>query len=353
MHPYHQELGESGSAGEQARRRGCEAARRVSRQVIRALVNEMRRHGLEPSTATVVARSLADPARIGGAHARAHAEERRLYREAVEAALRGCGLEVVTLVENTLRAAATKRLGRGTRDLNAALKAFSHKVGTPWRAPEKNAALAAWLALSRSHGRTRDDVPPHQPPRRRECSLQQRHRPRWVPARRQVTSLGPRTSWAGGSARAPDVRRPRSRVGRRQRRRDEARHRGRCESLLPRAHVPIVTIADTPAGRDPSFLDALAVVHCRQTVWGTLVTTAGSGTTASRWRALREAALHSTPAGTRRSVPAGGVVPSDPSSHTRHTAGRPSPCRASLPGLASLQSEIMCLPSKSHCLERI
>jgi hypothetical protein len=168
MHPYHQELGESGSAGEQARRRGCEAARRVSRQVIRALVNEMRRHGLEPSTATVIARSLADPARIGGAHARAHAEERKLYREAVEAALRGCGLEVVTLVENTLRAAATKRLGRGTRDLNAALKAFSHKVGTPWRAPEKNAALAAWLALSRSHGRTRDDAPPHQRPRRRE-----------------------------------------------------------------------------------------------------------------------------------------------------------------------------------------
>jgi hypothetical protein len=148
MHPYHQELRESGAAGEHARRRGCEAARRASHQAIRTFVNEMRRHGLEPSTATVVARSLAEPARIESAHARAHAEERRLYREAVEAALRGCGLEVVTLVENTLRAVASERLGRGPRDLDAALRAFSHKVGTPWRAPEKNATLAAWLALS-------------------------------------------------------------------------------------------------------------------------------------------------------------------------------------------------------------
>jgi len=168
MHPYHQELGESGSAGEQARRRGCEAARRASRQAMRTFVSEMQRHGLGPSTATIVARSLADPARIGSAHARAHAEERKLYREAVEFALRGCGLEVVTLVENTLRAVATERLGRGTGDLDAALKAFSHKVGTPWRAPEKNAALAAWLALSRSQGRTPDQAPPHRRRARRE-----------------------------------------------------------------------------------------------------------------------------------------------------------------------------------------
>jgi hypothetical protein len=34
------------------------------------------------------------------------------------------------------------------------LKAFSHRVGTPWRAPEKQAALAAWLALpARRQGR--------------------------------------------------------------------------------------------------------------------------------------------------------------------------------------------------------
>jgi hypothetical protein len=147
MHPYHQELGANGSAGAQARRRGCAAARRSSGRAISTLVNEMRRHGLEPSRATVVVRTVADPARGAGAHARAHAEERRLYREAVETALRGCRLRVATIVEKRLRAVATERLGRGPQDLAATLKAFSHEVGTPWRAPEKHAALAAWLAL--------------------------------------------------------------------------------------------------------------------------------------------------------------------------------------------------------------
>jgi hypothetical protein len=148
MHPYHQELGDRSSEGKRARQRGCAAARTASSRALRRLVSEMRRHGLEPSRATVVASSLADPARAGGAHARAHAEERRLYREAAEAALRGCGLHVVTIGENAVGALALERLGRDRRGLEAALKAFSHSVGTPWRAPEKHAALAAWLALS-------------------------------------------------------------------------------------------------------------------------------------------------------------------------------------------------------------
>jgi len=108
----------------------------------------MRRHGLEPARATVIASSRPHPARALGAHARAHAEERQLYRDAVEAALRACGLHVVTIEENAVGAAAFKRLRRERHDLDAALKAFSYKVGTPWRAPEKHAALAAWLALS-------------------------------------------------------------------------------------------------------------------------------------------------------------------------------------------------------------
>jgi hypothetical protein len=148
MHPYHQELGDRGSAGAHARRRGCAAARKASSRALRRLVSEMRRHGLEPSKATVVVSGRAHPAQAGGAHARAHAEERQLYTEAVEAALRACGLHVATIQENALGAVAPKRLGRGRHDLDAALKAFAHKVGTPWRAPEKHAALAAWLALS-------------------------------------------------------------------------------------------------------------------------------------------------------------------------------------------------------------
>ena len=145
LHPYHHELGDSGPAGEQARRRGCRAARQATRRAVRTLVSQMKSHGLEPCAAAVVVSSLVQPERIHGAHPRAHAEEGKLYREAVEAALGK--LHSATFLERNVRALAAARLGQTERQVNAMLKAFSHEVGTPWRAPEKQAALAAWLAL--------------------------------------------------------------------------------------------------------------------------------------------------------------------------------------------------------------
>lgn len=161
LHPYH-ELGDSGPAGEQARRRGCTAARTATRRAVRTLVDEMRAHGFEPCGAAIVVSSLVQPARIGGAHPRAHAEEGKLYREAVETALGVCGLPVATFLEKDLRAVAARRLGQTAQQVDATLKAFSHDVGTPWRAPEKQAALAAWLTLSRPRTRRRDHVRPRQ-----------------------------------------------------------------------------------------------------------------------------------------------------------------------------------------------
>ena len=38
---------------------------------------------------------------------------------------------------------------RQLAQIDGTLKTFSYVVGTPWAAPEKHAALAAWLVLSR------------------------------------------------------------------------------------------------------------------------------------------------------------------------------------------------------------
>jgi hypothetical protein len=97
--------------------------------------------------AVVVVASRAEPARIAGAHARAHAEEITLYREAVERALDACGIRVVTFLAEDVRSAAVATLRRSGPEVDATLKAFSHQVGTPWRVQEKHAALAAWLSL--------------------------------------------------------------------------------------------------------------------------------------------------------------------------------------------------------------
>ena len=55
--------------------------------------------------------SLADPARVAGAHARAHAEERKLYREAVQGALAAAGLRAAMLLGASVRSAAVAQLG--------------------------------------------------------------------------------------------------------------------------------------------------------------------------------------------------------------------------------------------------
>jgi len=148
LHPYHRELGDRWPAAQQDRRRGCEAALAASGHAIRKFVGELRSHGLEPRRAAVVTPAV-DRTRTGGAHARAHARESQLYRSAVDAALGACGIRVARFAEPQLRAVASARLGRPAPQLEAMLKAFSYVVGTPWAAPEKHAALAAWIVLSR------------------------------------------------------------------------------------------------------------------------------------------------------------------------------------------------------------
>jgi len=147
LHPYHAELGGTGREGELARRLGCDAAAASTARAVRALLGDMRTHGFEPNGATLVVRSLADPASVRGAHARAHAAELALYRHALEQAFRDGGVPVRSIAEKSVRAQAAARLERSPRQLDAALWGFVEQVGTPWRAPEKRAALGAWLAL--------------------------------------------------------------------------------------------------------------------------------------------------------------------------------------------------------------
>jgi hypothetical protein len=147
MHPYHLELDEPGPAGVEARGRACAAALEASERAIGALVNELQARGHEPTGAAIVASSLTPPERIAGAHARAHAEEGALFRRAVEDALATYKVPTETVPAKMLEDVATKRLGQDAHRVAATLKAFSREVGPPWRAYEKQAALAAWCLL--------------------------------------------------------------------------------------------------------------------------------------------------------------------------------------------------------------
>jgi hypothetical protein len=125
--------------------------RRFARRALDGLLAEYAAAGRAPRGAAIVAGSDVDPATIANLHMRAHALEGRLYRDVVAEAMSAVPMSPVLFVERELLATAAHRLGLAPDGVKAALGAMGKKDGRklagPWRAEEKSAALAAWLAL--------------------------------------------------------------------------------------------------------------------------------------------------------------------------------------------------------------
>jgi hypothetical protein len=109
------------------------------------------------TAAGVVGGSLIDPEQIANDHIRINAREGQLFREVVrEAAVEG-GLRCSVWRERDLVEIATEALGKSERRLRAAAAAFGRAIDGPWRAEQKAAAVAAWLALARRGRASRSD----------------------------------------------------------------------------------------------------------------------------------------------------------------------------------------------------
>ena len=80
---------------------------------------------------------------------RAHANEGRLFRTVLENALQSHGVAVDVIVEKTLPKKAIAALDRSAGDVKKVIDGFGEALGTPWRAEEKAAATAAWIAISK------------------------------------------------------------------------------------------------------------------------------------------------------------------------------------------------------------
>ena len=107
------------------------AIENVATDVLTALIAE-----LGTITAVgVVGAPPKDLARIGNEHIRAHAAEGVLFRRVLEVAAERHGIPC--------RGISDKELGASS----AKIKAMAKKAGPPWRADERAAATAAWLAL--------------------------------------------------------------------------------------------------------------------------------------------------------------------------------------------------------------
>jgi hypothetical protein len=100
----------------------------------------------------IVVGSDIDPARIKNDHIRAHALEGRLFRTALEEAAKSNGLDCAVIVEREAYLHAAAGLKQSEQSLKRAVSVLGRSSNSPWRADEKTAALAAWMALVRSLG---------------------------------------------------------------------------------------------------------------------------------------------------------------------------------------------------------
>jgi hypothetical protein len=157
--PYHDGFGTEHEDPREIARR-VKIIERCTKQAVARLIGEVRSAtpsdgvrgakalaGRSSLRAGLVVGSVIDPQKVGSPHIRAHANEGKLFRTVVEDALRLHGIACDVIVEKQLADRAASGLRRSDGEIKKTLAAFGKTIGGPWRAEEKAAAIAAWLAL--------------------------------------------------------------------------------------------------------------------------------------------------------------------------------------------------------------
>jgi hypothetical protein len=147
--PYHAAAMEPGEAAAIVRR--CtEEAERLALQALRATIKRLRAAGHDVVGCAILAgsgRPLTTLAQILASHALIHTAEGELFRNALRHAGERCELLITEVREHELYERAALQLGLSGDELRERMTEFGRTIGPPWRQDEKNAALAAWMAL--------------------------------------------------------------------------------------------------------------------------------------------------------------------------------------------------------------
>ena len=146
--PFHAGLDLPKASGAKVVARLAKAVERYSQRTIADLLKQHEDNGHRITGAGLVVGSTVDPKTIKNDHIRAHAEEGRLFRVVIKDALEEARLKASITPEKELMAKAVKVLGISEQKLKAELTEMGKPVDGSWRAEEKAATLAAWLALN-------------------------------------------------------------------------------------------------------------------------------------------------------------------------------------------------------------
>jgi hypothetical protein len=148
--PYHAARQMAADAARDRVERGIEAARRIAVQEMRAaLRREQARNNDVTACAVLVAHPLPDWSieDILAVHFRMHQAEGVLFRDALARATKACGLRLVAIPERLLTKHAERALGSPMSRLARRVTTLGKSVGPPWGKDQKDAALAAMIAL--------------------------------------------------------------------------------------------------------------------------------------------------------------------------------------------------------------
>jgi hypothetical protein len=148
--PYHAAEGKSQAEARRIVERGIESARRIAIRELRSAIHRMTEKGTKVSACAVLS---TDPMpdwsveEILAVHFRMHKAEGVLFRDALARAAAECSVKLVAIPEKTLAAFAQKALATPSAKLFDTVSRLGKSVGAPWGKDQKEAALAAMIAL--------------------------------------------------------------------------------------------------------------------------------------------------------------------------------------------------------------
>ena len=148
--PYHAAEGLKSETARDLVERGIDAAHKIAvREMRAALKRELDRKNEVKACAVLVGSPMPDWSvdEILAVHFRMHKAEGVLFRDALIHAAKECKIKAVKIPEKELMSHAERELKTPANKLASQLSALGKTTGSPWGKDQKEAALAAMIAL--------------------------------------------------------------------------------------------------------------------------------------------------------------------------------------------------------------
>lgn len=147
--PYHAGLELPQEEGEAVTRNLRNVVSHAAEKSVKELLEEAGAAAYDVRSAALVVGSLVDPATLHNDHMKAHGFEGQLFRTVLEDALRLQNIACAVLLEKNAYETAAPALRMAPAKARRAVVSLGETHEGSWRAEEKLAALAAWMALAK------------------------------------------------------------------------------------------------------------------------------------------------------------------------------------------------------------